>query len=107
KDVMPAAAPEIWDMGLRNPFRVNFDACNGDFYIGDVGQNLREEINVEGPGDGQKNYGWNTMEGNVCFDQSNPNNASFTGCDQTGLTLPVLDYDHGDGLAVIGGSVYR
>ncbi len=107
KDVMPTAAPEIWDMGLRNPYRVNFDACNGDFYIGDVGQLLREEINVEPVGEGQKNYGWNTMEGLICFDKSDPENENFTGCDQNGLTLPVLDYDHDDGKAVIGGSVYR
>lgn len=107
KDIMPTAAPELWDMGLRNPYRVNFDACNGDFYIGDVGQNLREEINIEPVGEGQKNYGWNTMEGKICFNENNPDDANFTDCDQTGLTAPILDYDHDDGKAVIGGSVYR
>src|SRR5690606_12203348 len=46
-DEVDNAAPEIWDMGLRNPFRWNFDACTGDMYIGDVGQGAFEEINIE------------------------------------------------------------
>ncbi len=95
--------PEIWSYGLRNPWRFSFDRTLGDLYIGDVGQSAREEIDVSteaaqlGRG---LNYGWNTMEGTACYSPS-------TGCVRTGLTLPVLDYDHGAGCSVTGGYVYR
>ena len=94
--------PEIWSYGLRNPWRFSFDRSTGDLYIADVGQNAREEINVAtdvaqfGRG---RNYGWRIMEGTVCFSGSN--------CDRDGLTLPVLDYGHGEGCSVTGGYVYR
>jgi glucose/arabinose dehydrogenase len=59
---------EIWSYGLRNPWRFSFDALTGDMIIGDVGQYLWEEINIEYYGEeGGKNYGWNIMEGNHCF----------------------------------------
>jgi len=71
-------------------------------YIGDVGQSQREEIDVataaEGAGSGV-NYGWSVMEGNLCFRGS--------GCDQSGLALPVLEYNHSEGCSVTGGYVYR
>lgn len=92
--------PEIWDYGLRNPFRFTFDGCTGDLYIGDVGQNAREEIDVEKVGEGNKNYGWNVTEGLGC-------RGTTTGCDKTGMTDPVLDYPRGDGTSVTGGAVYR
>jgi glucose/arabinose dehydrogenase len=92
--------PHIWAIGLRNPWRYSFDRCNGDLYIGDVGQGEWEEIDVEPAGQGLRNYGWNTMEGAHCF---NPMN----NCDMTGLTLPVAEYDHGSGQSVTGGYVYR
>lgn len=98
-DDEPTALPIIWDYGLRNPFRANFDGCTGDLYIADVGQSSREEVNVEAPGDGRRNYGWSTMEGTTCFQAAT--------CDQTGLTLPVAEYDNAGGQAVIGGTVYR
>lgn len=99
-DEVENAAPEIWDIGLRNPFRWNFDACTGDMYIGDVGQGAFEEINIELALDGGHNYGWNVMEGLSCYAASE--------CDQTGLTLPVLDYSsEGTGASVTGGAVYR
>ncbi len=95
--------PEIWCYGLRNPWRFSFDRQNGDLYIADVGQNLHEEVDVataaSGGGRGL-NYGWNIMEGLYCY--SPP-----AGCDTTGLTMPVLDYSHRDGCAIIGGFVYR
>lgn len=97
-----AARPEIWSYGLRNPWRFGFDRTTGDLYIADVGQNDREEINVAAAtafGRGA-NYGWNIMEGRRCF--SPPGN-----CDQTGLTLPVLEYDHSQGCSVTGGYPYR
>ncbi len=101
----PSAKPELWDFGLRNPWRFSFDRQTGDLYIADVGQNAREEINVapasqvRGKG---FNYGWNIMEGTICTPGVNPN------CSKTGLTLPVLDYDHSGGAcSVTGGYVYR
>jgi len=104
----PSAAPEVWDYGLRNPYRFNFDACTGALYIGDVGQNAWEEVNVELAGEGHKNYGWNVMEATHCYEAST--------CDETGLTLPIAEYENpqpvnqGDpnpSRAVIGGTVYR
>ncbi len=96
----PTLRHEVWSYGLRNPWRFSFDRGSGALYIGDVGQNAREEIDVEPAASaGGANYGWNTMEGMNCY------NAPV--CDQSGLTLPVLDYDHGQGCAVTGGYVYR
>jgi glucose/arabinose dehydrogenase len=96
------ARGELWDWGLRNPWRFSFDRSTGDLYIGDVGQNEREEIDVStaasGGGKGL-NYGWSIMEGTQCFEAGS--------CDMTGLTLPVLDYTHSDGCSVTGGYVYR
>jgi len=90
--------PQIWAIGLRNPFRYAFDA--GRLYIADVGQDQREEIDVVQANSAGLNYGWNLMEGMRCF----PNGGQ---CNMTGLTLPVYDYDHGQGCAIIGGYVYR
>jgi glucose/arabinose dehydrogenase len=98
-----SGAPDVWSVGLRNPWRFSFDRQTGDLYIGDVGQGAREEINVSlAPNAGrQANYGWRLMEGFLCF---NPD----TNCNQGGLTLPVLDYPHLSGAcAVTGGYVYR
>jgi glucose/arabinose dehydrogenase len=99
----PPALPELWDYGLRNPWRFSFDRSTNDLYLTDVGQYSYEEINVgtnaSGRGKGA-NYGWSITEGNSCFNPS-------SGCDKTGLTAPVLVYDHSQGCAVIGGYVYR
>jgi glucose/arabinose dehydrogenase len=100
KDTVPAAAPEIWDYGLRNPFRFTFDGCTGDLYIGDVGQGQWEEVDIELAGDGGKNYGWNVLEGSHCYEPS-------SGCVETGLTSPALEYDHDLGRSITGGAVYR
>jgi hypothetical protein len=100
----PPARGELWDYGLRNPWRFSFDRQTGDLYIADVGQNDREEVNVSpanaGGGKGL-NYGWRIMEGTICTPGVNPN------CNMTGLTLPALDYKHGEGCSVTGGYVYR
>jgi glucose/arabinose dehydrogenase len=96
------ARGEIWSYGLRNPWRFSFDRLTGDLYIGDVGGNRLEEIDVAPAstrGGRGVNYGWNVMEGTSCL--------GGAGCDTTGLTLPVLQYDHGQGCAVTGGYVYR
>lgn len=97
------ARPELWAIGLRNPWRFAFDPANGDLYIGDVGQNAREEVDVATSASGRGrglNFGWNIMEGAACFSPS-------TNCAMTGLTLPVLDYTHSDGCSITGGVVYR
>lgn len=102
----PNGLDEIWAWGLRNPWRFSFDRQTGDLYIGDVGQGAREEINLHPalPVSGGINYGWNIMEGSLCFP------TSVTDCDQTGLTLPIAEYGHAGGGcsgAVTGGFVYR
>jgi len=92
---------EIWAYGVRNPWRFSFDRSTGDLYIGEVGQGAREEIDFQpATSTGGENYGWNIMEGAICFSPS-------SGCNQAGLTLPVLDYDHSQGCSVTGGYVYR
>lgn len=94
---------EIWSFGLRNPWRYSFDRQTADLYIADVGQGNWEEVDVatsaSGGGRGI-NYGWKVMEGNHCFSPS-------AGCNITGLTLPRLEYDHGNGCSITGGYAYR
>jgi glucose/arabinose dehydrogenase len=94
--------PEIWALGLRNPWRFSFDRGTGDLYIGDVGQSAVEEIDVQPAGSpGGQNYGWNIMEGDRCYPPGT------VGCIRTGLALPVFVYDHALGCSVTGGHVYR
>ncbi|WP_437715802.1 PQQ-dependent sugar dehydrogenase [Sorangium sp. So ce448] len=95
--------PDVWDYGLRNPWRFSFDRCRGDLYIGDVGGRLFEEINVEPRGQGKKNYGWSVTEGGTCIQQD-----QATPCNSPTITAPIVTYDHdnGDG-SVTGGYVYR
>lgn len=88
---------EIWAFGLRNPWRFSFDSNTGLLWAGDVGQSSWEEIDIIVKG---ANYGWNTMEGSHCYSPA-------TGCNQSGLTLPVVEYDHSQGCSVTGGYVYR
>jgi glucose/arabinose dehydrogenase len=94
------AAPEIFALGLRNPWRFSFDRATDDLWIGDVGQASWEEIDVIRAGTSGQNFGWNRMEGGHCFRPSE-------GCDQTGLTPPVAEYPHRPACTVIGGYVYR
>jgi glucose/arabinose dehydrogenase len=93
------AMPEIWALGLRNPWRFSFDRQSGGLFIADVGQNEFEEINAEPAGQGGRNYGWNIMEADRCFGGG--------GCSRRGLTLPVAVYSHDQGCSVTGGYVYR
>jgi len=88
---------EIYAYGLRNPWRFSFDPLTGFLWVGDVGQNKIEEIDIINKG---KNYGWNIMEGTLCY---NPP----SGCNTNGLELPVYEYDHSLGDAIIGGFVYH
>lgn len=89
--------PEIFAGGFRNPWRFTFDRLTGDIWEGDVGQDSYEEINKVERG---KNYGWPVMEGNTCLYPP-------TGCDRTGLTMPVFVYPHSEGGSITGGYVYR
>jgi glucose/arabinose dehydrogenase len=89
--------PEIFAFGLRNPWRFSFDTATGRLFVGDVGQDHFEEIDLVSRGD---NLGWRVMEGLHCF---NP----MTGCNMTGLKLPIAEYDHSEGNAVMGGYVYH
>jgi glucose/arabinose dehydrogenase len=96
----PSVRPEIWALGLRNPWRFSFDRQTGDLYIGDVGQNAYEEVNFQpATSAGGENYGWNLMEGTHCFRSET--------CNQAGLTLLVAEYTHAQGCSVTGGMVYR
>lgn len=100
----PASSiPLAWSIGLRNPWRFAFDPVAGDLYLGDVGQNAWEELDVEPAGSpGGANYGWRCMEGTHCT------GLSGCTCAAAGLTLPVHEYAHTSGnCAIIGGVVYR
>jgi glucose/arabinose dehydrogenase len=93
-------APEVWLWGLRNPWRFSVDAAKNGVFIGDVGQGDFEEIDAISLGAGSANLGWDTMEGNACYDPP-------SGCPRSGLTLPIHDYGRDVGGAVTGGYVYR
>ncbi len=95
--VSSGGLPEIWAFGFRNPWRFSFDRTSGRLFLADVGQNLFEEIDIVQKGG---NYGWNTMEGLHCFNPS-------SGCNTAGLILPITEYSHAEGNAVIGGFVYH
>ena len=97
-------ADEVWSYGLRNPYRFSFDRQTGALYIGDVGQNAREEIDYEpqpnaGRGD---NFGWSCREGLIAFNTSDPRCAGASG-----FTDPIHDYPRSSGCAVTGGYVAR
>lgn len=97
------ARPEIWALGLRNPWRFSFDRLTGDLYIADVGQESWEEVNFEPRGSaGGRNYGWNVMEGTHCY-------PAALACSTEGYALPVAEYVHSssNGCSITGGYVYR
>jgi len=100
----PAARPEIWAYGLRNPWQFNFDPATGDLYIADVGQVTWEEINFQAADSpGGQNYGWDIQESAHCYP------ATDGECPRSQLgTLPVAEYKHGeDGCSITGIGVYR
>lgn len=103
------ARPEIYQLGLRNPWRFSFDRLTGDLYLGDVGQNAREEVNFHAFGTGAgSNLGWRIFEGFTCIGFGNCP-PSLPGCGSTGVyTDPVLQYTHtGGACSITGGYVYR
>jgi len=100
-------AAEIFAYGLRNPFRMSFDSMTGELYVADVGQNDIEEVNVVSAGD---NLGWNYKEGTFFFDANGNEPGFVTDTDPgvpAGLVDPIAQYDHDEGVAIIGGFVYR
>jgi glucose/arabinose dehydrogenase len=100
------ALPEVWSFGWRNPWRFSFDdvgaGATGAMFIGDVGQNAREEINFEPPGAGGRNYGWRIREGRI----PTPGVPATTPA-YGPLTDPIYDYTRNDGQSVTGGYIYR
>ena len=93
---------KIWALGVRNPWGFAFDTQTDDLFIPDVGNSQTEEVNFQpATSEGGENYGWPIMEGSNCFE--------FWPCSQRvdGLTAPVAEYDHSQGCAVVGGTVYR
>jgi glucose/arabinose dehydrogenase len=95
--------PEIWALGMRNPWRYSFDRSTGDLYIGDVGQGNWEEVDFQPANSpGGENYGWDNMEGFACFE-------SMSNCITNGMTLPIHAYANSGSAAcaVTGGYVYR
>jgi glucose/arabinose dehydrogenase len=97
-----SARNEIWAYGLRNPWRFSFDRENGDLWIGDVGQNAYEEVDLQpATSVGGENYGWRRMEGFHCFNPS-------SNCTSASFTMPVLEYSHAGGAcSITGGYRYR
>ena len=93
--VSPTGAPEIWAWGLRNVWRMSFDRGTGLLWAGDVGQDAREEIDLIVGG---QNYGWNQMEGDICFREP---------CIAAEYAAPVHTYGHDEGKSITGGFVYR
>jgi len=91
---------EIFAYGLRNPWKFSFDPVTSNLWVGDVGQDTKEEIDIVTRGG---NYGWHLMEGFICNAVANP------ACQDTaGLISPIWDYSHNNGdAAIIGGYVYR
>jgi glucose/arabinose dehydrogenase/plastocyanin len=99
---------EIYAYGFRNPFSFSFDRTSGQLYLGDVGQNVLEEVDIVTKGG---NFGWRIKEGNLFFDP-NGNGAGYVTDIPVvpvppGLIDPIAVYDHDEGLAVVGGYVYR
>ena len=93
----PSARGEIWVYGMRNPWKFSFDRATKTLFAGDVGQDNWEEVDIVTKG---LNYGWNIMEGFHCYPPGSQ-------CDQTGLTLPIAEYSHSEGEAILGGYVYH
>lgn len=89
--------PEIWCYGFRNPYRISLDKASKQLFIGEVGQDLWEEINIAEKG---ANYGWRIVEGNHCHNPAD-------GCSFNGITPPITEYHHREGVSVMGGYVYN
>jgi len=101
---------EIWAKGLRNPWRFSFDRATGDVFIGDVGQNAREEVDFQpAASPGGENYGWKMMEGTICGGGGTSGCPLGTPpCNDPSLKLPILEYVNPTlGCSITGGYRYR
>jgi glucose/arabinose dehydrogenase len=105
---MPGFVEEIFAYGFRNPFRFSFDSLTGEMYVGDVGQHKIEEISLGVAGG---NFGWRVKEGSFCFDPNGADRGFVFACGPddvpAGLIDPLAEYDHDEGIAIVGGFVYR
>ena len=102
--------PEVWAVGLRNPWRLSFDRATGDLFIADVGDSTYEEVNWQPAASrGGEDYGWPDVEGAHCHDADDGAGDSLAACDPDGRTTrPVAEYRHEDGnCSISGGHVYR
>lgn len=99
-----AGIDEIFAYGFRNPYRFSFDPRTDELIVGDVGQNFIEEIDIVQPGG---NYGWNLMEGGFRFDPISGLVTDDLALLPADLLGPAAQYDHDEGLSVIGGYVYQ
>ncbi|MEM6672814.1 MAG: PQQ-dependent sugar dehydrogenase [Planctomycetota bacterium] len=97
----PAVSDAIWHLGVRNPWRFDFDRDTGDLWIADVGQNAREEVSFLPAGLGGQNLGWRCKEGTRCT------NLSGCSCADATLIDPIHEYPHSQGCSISGGVVYR
>ena len=97
-----AGLDEIYAYGFRNPYRFSFDPVSDRLLVGDVGQNTIEEVDIVQSG---RNYGWRRKEGSFLYNSNG--SVSPDPNPDPALINPVLEYDHGDGVAVIGGFIYR
>lgn len=95
---------ETFAYGFRNAYRMNFDRKTGKLWAGDVGQNHIEEVDIVRAGG---NYGWNLKEGSFVFDPNGDDDGFVTAPVDLGTIDPVAEYDHDEGISVIGGFVYR
>jgi len=96
----PGADEYVFDVGVRNVWRMSFDVCTDDLWLADVGQGAWEEVNVQAPDDGPQDFGWSAREGAHGFNSGCP---ALPGP----YAEPILDYDHGEGNSITGGYVYR
>jgi glucose/arabinose dehydrogenase len=93
----PGARAEIWAYGFRNPYRMSFDKASGQLFVGDVGQDTWEEVDIIKKGG---NYGWRLQEGNHCYNPA-------SGCEITGIIEPIAEYNHKEGVSITAGYVYN
>jgi len=106
-----SAKPEIWALGLRNPWRCSFDTASKQLFCGDVQQNSYEAVKIVGKG---QNMGWRRVEGIMrCFDYTKPDDHPAS-CDKSGITPAILEYNNCTakpqgckGISVTGGYVYQ
>ncbi|HFE44082.1 MAG TPA: hypothetical protein ENJ18_01125, partial [Nannocystis exedens] len=102
---MEGVRPEIWALGVRNPWRMSFDPETGWLYAADVGQGQWEEVDIISGG---ADYGWSAMEGNHCFNEMCDESAGPNQANADGLIAPLTEYNHSQGrCSITGGAVYR